>query len=466
MASIFLYFLSLSALLILTSSSSSTPTITLTLSPILHPNSSSNQWEFISHITKSTLARAHHLKNPHSSSSSVLHGTQKVPLFARSYGGYSVPLSFGTPPQTIPLVFDTGSSLVWIPCTSRYVCTNCTFAHVDPSKIPTFKPNLSSSNSLVDCFSPKCAWLFGPDVKARCPDCGPNPNPANCSRPCPVYLIKYGLGATAGLAVSDNLDLPHHVARDFLFGCSVFSVRQPEGIAGFGRAPTSLPNQLNLRKFSYCLLSHKFNDQPKSSDLILTGAGKSAGVGWVAYTPFGKNPAKFPYTEYYYVYLRSITVGNKAVKLPIGLLRPGPNGNGGTVVDSGSTLTFMDKAAFDPLVAEFAAQMGQVKRAPEAEALSGFGLCFDVSREQNVSLPELVFHFKGGAKMELPLPNYFLLVSDLGALCLSIVSGSSPAGPDVPLGPAIILGNIQQQNFYIEYDLEKQRLGFKQQKCG
>uniref|UniRef100_A0A7C9A7E3 Peptidase A1 domain-containing protein n=1 Tax=Opuntia streptacantha TaxID=393608 RepID=A0A7C9A7E3_OPUST len=241
MASVFLCFLSLSALLILTSSSSSssTPTITLTLSPILHPNSSSNPWEFVSHITKSTLARAHHLKNPHSSSSSVLQGTDKVPLFARSYGGYSISLSFGTPPQTIPLVFDTGSSLVWVPCTSRYVCANCTFAHVDPSKIRTFKPKLSSSKSIVGCLSPKCAWLFGPDVKARCPDCGPNP--ANCSRPCPAYLIQYGLGATAGLPISDNLDLPHQVVQDFLFGCSVLSARQPEGIAGFGRAPPSLP---------------------------------------------------------------------------------------------------------------------------------------------------------------------------------------------------------------------------------
>lgn len=260
------------------------------------------------------------------------------------------------------------------------------------------------------------------------------------------------------------------MVQDFFFGCSLLSARQPEGIAGFGRARTSLPNQLKLSKFSYCLLSHKFDDQPKSSDLILAGAGKSAGdgEGGLSYTPLGKNPSKSPYDEYYYVYLRKITVGKKRVKLPFGLLRPGPKGNGGTIVDSGSTLTFMDRALFDPVVAELAAQMGRYKRAKEAEARSGFGLCIDVSGERNVSIPELVFQFKGGAKMDLLVANYFSFIGDSGsgALCLTIISGSSPVGPDEAVGPAIIIGNYQQMDFYIEYDLENQRLGFKKHKCG
>ncbi|KAL0890295.1 hypothetical protein Bca101_014278 [Brassica carinata] len=64
----------------------------------------------------------------------------KSPLTPKSYGGYSVSLSFGTPSQTIPFVFDTGSSLVWFPCTSRYLCSGCNFPGLEPTRITRFVP--------------------------------------------------------------------------------------------------------------------------------------------------------------------------------------------------------------------------------------------------------------------------------------------------------------------------------------
>lgn len=257
--------------------------------------------------------------------------------------------------------------------------------------------------------------------------------------------------------------------KDFLLGCSVLSIRQPEGIAGFGRAPTSLPNQLKLSKFSYCLLSHKLDDDSKSSKLILTSIRKKNLKGEVQYTPLLKNPTSAPYNEYYYVNLRKITVGKNSVKLPYKYLTPDSNGNGGTIIDSGTTITFMERSLLNPLVKELAAQYSNYKRAKDIEAQSGFGLCLNIINVQplqNVTIPELVFHFKGGAKMVMPLANYFTFVGDLGVVCLTIVTNDSPAAPSIPIGPAVILGNYLQQNFYIEYDLENQRLGFKKEKCG
>lgn len=464
MASAFLCFLSLFSLL---TSPSLASTITLSLTPITHSLSSR---DYILHTSQSTLLRAHHLKHPlkkKHSHSPVLHGSAETPLYPRSYGGYSVSLSFGTPPQKIPLVFDTGSSLLWAPCTASYTCLNCTFSHVDPNKIAAFKLRRSSTYRIVGCRSPKCGWLYGPDVRARCLGTG-------SGEACPSYLMQYGLGSTSGRPITENLDLPGNiVVPGFFLGCSIFSVQQPQGIAGFGRAPTSLPNQLSLGKFSYCLLSHDLDDKPKSSDLVLVGRGKSklssaTTVHGVAYTPLLKNPPKSPYDEYYYIYLRKITVGkcHTRVKLPSKFLKPDRNGNGGTIVDSGSTFTFMDPALYGPLVEAMAAQTGHYKRARDVEAQSGFGLCYDVPSARNVTFPELVFHFKGGAKMELAIANYFSFMTDLGVWCLTIISDSSPDGPSGPVGPAIILGNYQQQDFYIEYDLKHQRLGFKKHKCG
>ncbi|KAK9755472.1 hypothetical protein RND81_01G027700 [Saponaria officinalis] len=463
MSFVFLYFVLCfsSSIFILPSSST---TITLSLSPI---TSYQNSWEFITHIAKTTLQRAHHLKHPKKKPTSLshLHKTSTTPLYPRSYGGYSVSLAFGTPPQAIPLVFDTGSSLVWVPCTSKYTCSNCTFSDVDPKNITTFKPKLSSSSKVIGCLNKKCGWLFGDDVTGRCPGC--RPGLRNCSQSCPDYLLQYGLGATTGMALSENLDLPGEVVHDFFLGCSLVSLQQPAGIAGFGRAPNSLPNQLNLKKFSHCLLSRRYADTPKSSKLVLAVADSEL-IRGVKYTPFRKNPKLSPYDEYYYISLRKITVGKKQVKvkIPYKLLAPDRNGTGGTIVDSGSTLTFMDRPIFEPLVKELVAQMGHVKRAHGVEAQSKFGLCLNASSSRHISIPELVFHFKGGAKMELALGNYFLFSDDVGALCLTIVTDTDPAVPGGPTGPAVIIGNYQQQNFYIEYDLEHQRMGFKKHKCG
>ena len=66
--------------------------------------------------------------------------------------------------------------------------------------------------------------------------------------------------------------------------------------------------------------------------------------------------------------------------------------------------------------------------------------------------------------MALPVENYFALVSSSGIVCLTMVT-NNVAGPEISVGPAIILGSFQQQNFYVEYDLKNDRFGFRPQSC-
>lgn len=73
-------------------------------------------------------------------------------------------------------------------------------------------------------------------MQSRCADCSSNLK--NCSQICPPYLIVYGSGSTGGISILDYLNLPGKKVPDFLVGCSLFSSRQPAGIAGFGRGPT------------------------------------------------------------------------------------------------------------------------------------------------------------------------------------------------------------------------------------
>ncbi|XWS43355.1 hypothetical protein CRYUN_Cryun16bG0095900 [Craigia yunnanensis] len=333
----FFSFLIISTTLTTATSTNTSTTIKISLSPFPH-HPSSDLYQILNNLATSSVARAHHLKHPNrktNTTSSLL----KTPLFPHSYGGYTISLSFGTPPQTLTFIMDTGSSLSWFPCTSRYTCSQCAFRNVDPAKIPTFSPKLSASAKLLGCKNPKCSWLFGPDVESRCQDCEPTSN--NCTQTCPPYIIQYGLGSTGGLLLVENLVFPQKTFQDFLVGCSIISNRQPAGIAGFGRSSESLPSQLGLKKFSYCLVSRRFDDTGVSSNMLLeTGSGSSdAKTPGLSYTPFYKNQfASDPvFQEFYYVTLRKIIVGDKHVKVPYSFLVPGSDGNGGTIVDSGST---------------------------------------------------------------------------------------------------------------------------------
>ncbi|KAL8168095.1 hypothetical protein V2J09_009594 [Rumex salicifolius] len=442
-----------------------------------YPSSSSsttaiNGWESINLAARTSLTRARNLKrNRHHPSSTA--AEVKLPSYPRSYGGYSISLSLGTPPQRVSLVLDTGSSLVWTPCATSlaaYSCQNCSFSGVDPSKVPIFTPNTSSTVRTVTCQSPMCRLVFGSDLK--CPKC--NPKHSKCSpmaqQHCPYYQLEYGLGDTAGLMVSDNLILSNKggdPVRHFLFGCSLLSNRQPEGIAGFGRGPTSIPAQLRLTKFSYCLASHQFDDDSThSGDLVLYNGRANGTTHGVSYAPFIKSPVVSPYSEYYYISLSKFVVGGKVVQIPSEYLVASAKGNGGVIVDSGSTFTFMERAVFGPVARELEKQMSKYKRAEEVEQESGLGPCYNITGQADVEVPKLVLVFTGGARMDLPLADYFILVNGGSIACMTVLTDpEGPVSPGVPSGPAMILGNYQQQDFYMEYDLENQRFGFKPQKC-
>ncbi|KAK8685643.1 hypothetical protein V6N13_041642 [Hibiscus sabdariffa] len=461
-------FISSFSILIICTALTSAATIKVSLSPFPHPPSS-NAYQILSNLANSSVARARHLKYPNPKPNAKTDAPSsflKTPLFPHSYGGYTISLSFGTPPQALTFIMDTGSSLSWFPCTSRYLCSQCAFPNVNPAKIPTFAPKLSSSTKLVGCRNPKCSWHFGPNVQSRCQDC--EPTSKNCTQACPPYIIQYGLGSTGGLLLVENIVFPQKTFQDFLVGCSIFSNRQPAGIAGFGRSAESLPSQLGLKKFSYCLVSRQFDDTGISSNMLLeTGSGTGdAKTPGLSYTPFYKNQAtsNLAFKEYYYVTLRKIVVGDKHVKVPYSFLVPGSDGNGGTIVDSGSTFTFMERPVFELVSKEFEKQMGNYSRAREVENISGLAPCFNISGYKSVEAPELTFQFKGGAKMVLPLTNYFSFVGDDNVVCLTVITDNVITQGSQG-GPAIILGSFQQQNYYIEFDLANDRFGFAKKLC-
>ena len=270
---------------------------------------------------------------------------------------------------------------------------------------------------------------------------------------------------------------------NFTFGCAHTTLGEPIGVAGFGPGLLSLPAQIATvspqlgNRFSYCLVSHSFNQYRvhRPSPLILgrydeeerkddSGIDGSDSAEFV-YTSILDNPSH-PY--FYSVGLKGISVGKRNIAAPEIVKRLDRSGNGGTVVDSGTTFTMLPASLYNSVVAEFDRRVGRVhERASEVEDKTGLRPCYYYDGKV-VNVPAVVLHFVGnGSSVALPRRNYFYEFLDgdkkKNVGCLMLMNG----GDDEELsgGPGAILGNYQQQGFEVVYDLEKKRVGFARRQC-
>lgn len=302
---------------------------------------------------------------------------------------------------------------------------------------------------------------------------------------CPPFYFAYADGSFVANLYTDILEIPFSTPslnlQNFTFGCAHTALAEPIGVAGFGRGALSMTTQLANaapeigNHFSYCLASHSFDTTrvKRPSPLILgryfsTQKVEDGEIGMV-FTPMLENP-KHPY--FYCVGLEGVSVGTKRIDSPASLKRVDRKGNGGMVVDSGTTFTMLPKKFHESVVSEFRARVDSVyKRASDIEDNTGLSPCYYI-HDGNVgrSVPKLVFHFGGNSSVVMPRKNYFYEFIDGGddgkrkrkVGCLMVMDGGDEAESS---GPAGLFGNYQQQGFEVVYDLEEKKLGFAKRKC-
>lgn len=360
-------------------------------------------------------------------------------------GEYLMKMSLGTPPIEVVGIVDTGSDLIWtqcLPCTSCYNQT-----------IPLFDPTNSSSYKSIPCGSTSCGELAKPicnEVDFTC-----------------EYNFSYGDGShSIGNLASETLTLGGTNINNnsimslpnVLFGCGhdtggTFD-SSGSGIIGLGSGNLSLISQLGNQKnhlfsfgskaFSYCLVPSSINSTSKISfgnDAVVSGDG-------IVTTPIvTKTPETF-----YYLTLEGISVGTERFAFAY------PNNNvhdvgvveGNIIIDSGTTLTLVPEQIFNDLVLG----LDRVIRLEKVRDPNGLlSVCYKSNVGDNVKLPIITVHFKGGDVRLKPV-NTFSWVND-DVFCFTMIAS----------GDYAIYGNLAQTNFLVGFDLDAGTVSFKPTEC-
>ncbi|GLT76995.1 hypothetical protein SLA2020_486250 [Shorea laevis] len=356
-------------------------------------------------------------------SSSVISG------LAQGSGEYFTRLGVGTPPRYLYMVLDTGSDVVWVQCAP---CTKC-YSQTDP----VFDPSKSGSYSAVPCGSPLCRRLDS----SRC----------NRKRTC-MYQVSYGDGSfTTGEFATETLTFRRTKVARVAIGCGHDNEGLfvgAAGLLGLGRGRLSFPTQTGRRfnqKFSYCLVDRSASSKPSS--MVFGGATVSRAA---RFTPLLTNPKL---DTFYYVELLGISIGGTRVPgITPSLFKLDAAGNGGVIVDSGTSVTRLTRPAYIAMRDVFRTGASSLRRAPD---FSLFDTCFDLSGKTEVKVPTVVLHFRG-ADVSLPATNYLIPVDNSGTFCFAFAGTMSGLS---------IIGNIQQQGFRVIYDLAGSRIGFAPRGC-
>ncbi|CAN0880185.1 Probable aspartic protease At2g35615 [Linum grandiflorum] len=369
-----------------------------------------------------------------------------------SGGEYMMNLSIGTPPFPILAIADTGSDLTWLqskPCDQCY-----------PQKGPIFDPSNSTTFRKLPCTTAPCNAL---DESARsCTD------PTTCG-----YTYSYGDHSyTTGYLASDTVTVGNASVqiRNVAFGCGTRNGgnfdEQGSGIVGLGGGNLSFVSQLGDtigKKFSYCLLpleneiSSQPSDSPATSRIVfgdnpVFSSSSTNGVV-LATTPLvNKEPS-----TYYYLTIEAITVGRKKLlyssssKTTSYYSESKPVEEGNIIIDSGTTLTFLEEEFYGALEAALVEEI-KMERVNDVKN-SMFSLCFKSGKEE-VELPLMKVHFRGGADVELKPVNTFVRAEE-GLVCFTML----------PTNDVGIYGNLAQMNFVVGYDLGKRTVSFLPADC-
>ncbi|XP_022083641.1 cathepsin D-like [Acanthaster planci] len=321
---------------------------------------------------------------------------------------YYGPITIGTPPQKFNVIFDTGSSNLWVPA------SNCSLLDVacdlhnkyDSSKSSTYQPNGTR------------------------------------------FSIQYGTGSCSGILDIDTVQVGGDKALKQTFGAAdhepgiTFIVAKFDGILGMGYPQISVDD---VQPFFDTLMAQKSLDKDVFSFYLDRKEGAAVGGELI----LGSSDPKYYTGDFHYVdvskqgYWQFAMDGVQVVKDDKPLLSL-CSGGCQAICDTGTSLLVGPKAEVEKI------QMA-IGAAPlfEGEYL--------VECSKIPTMPNVTFTLNGKVFVLTP-QDYVLKESEAGeTLCLS-----GFLGMDIPkpIGPLWILGDVFIGKYYTEFDRVNNRVGF------
>jgi len=319
---------------------------------------------------------------------------------AQYYGSITI----GTPPQNFNVLFDTGSSNLWIPSSKCALYNIACRIHnrYTASKSSTYHANGTE------------------------------------------FAIRYGTGALSGYISNDNVDFGGISVKGQGFGEAIkepgitFVTAKFDGILGMGY-PTIAVDGV-VPPFNN-MIAQNLVDEPVFSFWLNRTAGKVNGgelhLGGKDPSYFSGNIAYLPVTRgaYWQFAMDSIQIGDTEI---------GCSGGCQAIADTGTSLIVGPKED----VKNIALKLGG---HPLPRGL------FFVDCAKVPSMPDLVFVLNG-KKFSVP-PQSYIIGESAGGADFCIIG---MIGMDIPppAGPLWILGDIFHGEFYTIYDFGKNRVGF------
>ncbi|KAK7269058.1 hypothetical protein RIF29_21773 [Crotalaria pallida] len=364
-------------------------------------------------------------------------------------GLYFTKLGIGSPPKDYYVQVDTGSDILWVNCVD---CMRCPKKSSIGVELALYDPKASKTSALIYCDQEFCTNTYD----------GPLPE-CKSDTPCP-YSISYGDGsATKGNYVKDFLTFNRvdgnlHTApqnSSIIFGCgsvqsgTLGSSTQEalDGILGFGQANSSVLSQLaasgKVKKiFSHCLDN-------------IRGGGIFA-IGEVV-DPKVKTTPLVPKMPHYNVNLKDIEVDGDVLQLPTDIF---DSGNGkGTIIDSGTTLSYLPTMVYDQIMRKLLAQQPGLKLYLVEEQFT----CFQYTGNVDSGFPVVKFHFEDSLTLKVYPHDYLFTYNekaDMWCIGWQKSVAQTKDGNDMTL-----LGDLVLSNKLVIYDLENMAIGWTDYNC-
>ncbi|RKP04366.1 endopeptidase [Thamnocephalis sphaerospora] len=339
-------------------------------------------------------------KNPHQNilgmdeTGKPSHG---VPISNFMDAQYYGEIGVGTPEQTFKVVFDTGSSNLWVPSTHCNSIACFFHKRFDESKSSTFQSNGTK------------------------------------------FAIRYGTGSLEGIIGNDVLTIGDIKIEDADFGESssepglTFALARFDGIFGLGYDTISVKqvvppfyhmmnrNLIDEPVFSFWLNSKDAGDE--GGELVFGGKNPAHYTGEIHYAPVRRK-------GYWEVELEKLTFGGEDLDLdPVG-----------AAIDTGSSLI----VAPTTMVSLINKELGGKKN---------FAGQYVVDCSRIPEFPDFGFTF-GGKEFKLTASQYILQVQG------QCISGFMGMDIPPPMGPIWIIGDVFLRAYYTVYDYGSHRVGF------